>query len=152
MSTVTFRGQLPMDTQQKLKLSTNKGLVGYRIKQFSIISSTPGAGNHEYIAKIRLTEDDDVGPTVNFNDPSLIAVNYLTDNSSSAGNPPGDVIIFEDEIFNQDIFIAISDATTNTIPCNYFIKLEKIKLDLNASTITTLKNLRQTQADNIDDL
>ena len=149
MSTITYRGQLPVGEEAELKLSTNNGLTGYKIKKFQIISSAPGTGNHEYVGKVRLTKDPNIDATVNFNDPSLIAVNYLTDNSSSAGNPPGDIIIFDSEVFNQDVFINITDATGNTIPCNYYLELEKMKLDLNASTISTLKNIRQTKADTL---
>lgn len=148
MSTITYRGQLPIGQEAELKLSTNNGLTGYKIKQFKIISSTPGTANVELVAKLRLTKDLNIGATVNFNDPSLIAVNYSRDGTTNE-RPFTENIIFEKEVFNQDIFINITDAGGATVPANYYLELEKMKLDLNASTVSTLKNIRQSAADNL---
>ena len=147
MSTVTYRGQIPTGQQERLHLSTNNGLTGYRIKKFQIISSAPGNGNAEYVMKVRLTEDDNVGPVVNFNDTSIVAVAFVTDRTTNEGS--NETIIFDSEIFNQDVFVTCADVTGNTVPCNYYLELEKLKLDLNASTISTLKNIRQDKADNL---
>ena len=35
--TITFKGQLPIGVEEKIHLSTNDGLTGYRIKKFQII-------------------------------------------------------------------------------------------------------------------
>jgi hypothetical protein len=83
MSTITYRGQIPTGEQERLHLSTNNGLTGYRIKKFQVISSTPGGGNAEYVMKVRLTSDDNVGPVVNFNDPSIVAVAFHTDRTTN---------------------------------------------------------------------
>lgn len=147
MSTVTYRGQLPTGQQERLHLSTNNGLTGYRIKKFNIISSQPG-DNYEYVVKVRLTSDDNVGATVNFNDPSIVAVAYFKEGSGT-NQGVNDIIIMDSETFNQDVFITAADASGNTIPVNYYLELEKMKLDLNASTFSTLKNIRQDKADNL---
>jgi hypothetical protein len=147
MSTITYRGQIPTGEQERLHLSTNNGLTGYRIKKFQVISSTPGGGNAEYVMKVRLTSDDNVGPVVNFNDPSIVAVAFHTDRTTNESS--NETIIFDSEVFNQDIFVTCADVTGNTVPCNYYLELEKMKLDLNASTFSTLKNIRERQADKI---
>jgi hypothetical protein len=150
MSKVTYRGQLPVGEQDKLKLSTNNGLMGYRITRFQIISSAPGTANRESIAKIHTTDQNgSITSTINFNDPSLIAVIYNSDSTGWGGNLPDNAVMADGEIINQDIFINITDASGGTIPCNYFVELEKIKLDVTTSTYVTLKNIRQSKADNL---
>jgi hypothetical protein len=145
--TITYRGQVPTGEQEKLHLSTNDGLTGYRIKKFQVISTVPGGGNAEYVIKVRLTKDDNVGPTINFNDPSIVAVAFHTDRTTNESS--NETIIFDSEVFNQDIFVTCADVTGNTVPCNYYLELEKMKLDLNASTFSTLKNIRERQSDKL---
>ena len=51
------------------------------------------------------------------------------------------MIVFDNEVFNQDIYINTA-ATTGTIPVNYHIELETVALSATESTQLTLKNLR----------
>jgi hypothetical protein len=153
MSTITYRGQLPIGVQAELKLSTNNGLTGYKIKKFQIMSSTPGVtGSVTYVGKVFTTNQEVptalVSSTVNLNDPGLLAVNYYQDNVAPQ-YPFSSQIIMDTEIFNQDIFVYITDPDGGTIPANYYLELEKIKLDLNASTVSTLKNIRESKADRL---
>ena len=148
MSTVTYRGQIPMGEQERLHLSTNNGLTGYRIKKLQIISSQPGQSSVEFVVQVFLTDQSSsITNTVNFNDPGLIAVAYTQDEGNASRSE--ELVIFESEIFNQDIFVTAADGAGATTPVNYYLELEKIKLDLNASTISTLKNIRQSKADNL---
>ena len=138
----TFKGQLPIGEQEKIHLSTNDGLTGYRINNFKIISSTPGAGNVELIGQIFLTDQTgSITATVDFNNSDLLGVVYHTD-ASQAQDATDTTVIFDKETFNQDIFINITDAAGGTVPCNFYIELEQVKLNLNESTYTTLKNIR----------
>ena len=137
----TFKGKLAPTTQEKIHLSTRDGLTGYRIKSFKIISSAPGAtANDELVMKIRLTEDNNIGPTIDFTDADLIAVAYYQDDTGGVSG--SETIIFDKETFNQDIFVTCADAAGGTKPGNYYIELEQFKLDLNTSTFHTLKNIR----------
>ena len=144
----SFRGLIGDAEQQQIRLSTNNGLTGYRINKFDIISTAPGTGNHEYVAKVFTTDNDETGSprasnaTVDFDDPTLLAVSYYTDNSSSAGNPPGMIIVFDTTTFNQDIFITIQDATGNAIDCNYYLEVEQVTLSKDEATVATLKDMR----------
>ena len=138
----TFKGQLPIGEQEKIRLSTNNGLTGYRISKFEIIGSTPGINNAEYIAQVFLTDQTgSITATVDFSDSDLLAVNYLIENASTAV-PTSNIIIFDKETFNQDIFINITDASGGSVPCNYYLELEQFAIDINTSTYHTLKNLR----------
>jgi hypothetical protein len=139
--TISYRGTLPIGEQERLRLKTIKGEVGYKITKFQIISTTPGGGNAEFIGKITKVFDDSISTTVNFTDSDLMAVAYLQDHSSSA-NSASEVIIFDNAITNQDMFVNITDAGGETVPCNYYIELEAMKLSDLEATMLTLKNLR----------
>ena len=139
---ITYKGLLPVGEQEKIHLSTNDGLTGYRINKFDIIGSTPGVANAEYIGQIFLTDQTgSITSAVDFSNPDILACAYLQDNASSAV-PSSNVIIFDRETFNQDIFINITDASGGTVPCNFYIELEKFPIDVNTSTYHTLKNIR----------
>ena len=53
--------------------------------------------------------------------------------------------IFDNEIFNQDIYITFRDIGGATQSCNYYIELETIRLDLNENTVATLKDIRNIE-------
>ncbi len=138
----TYKGQLPIGQQEKIRLSTSDGLTGYRIRNFSIISKTPGQGTKENIAKIYLTDQTgNINNEVDFSDTDLLAVAYFPDVDDNEKNGMT-VIIFDKETFNQDIFVYVVDAAGSTVPVNYYIELDQFKLDLNSSTYHTLKNIR----------
>jgi hypothetical protein len=141
--TITYKGKLAMGVQEKIHLSTNDGLKGYRIKAFDLVSATPGAGNSEFLGKIFITDQTgSFTSAVDFSDADLLAINF----SKSVGNDglgaDSKVIIFDKETINQDIFVYITDATGNTVECNYYLELEQFKIDLVTSTYHTLKNIR----------
>jgi hypothetical protein len=63
----------------------------------------------------------------------------------SSGNAynPTDSVIFDNEIFNQDIYITQSDVEGATASsCNYYIELEQMDLALDEATVATLKDIR----------
>jgi hypothetical protein len=135
----TYKGMLPIGEQEKIHLSTNDGLTGYRITKFQIMSNTPGTNNIELIGQIFITDQTGkITTAVDFSNADLLAVVFY----DRASNRSTNTIIFDKETFNQDIFINITDESGNTIPANYYIELEQFKLDLNTSTYHTLKNIR----------
>jgi hypothetical protein len=140
--TISYRGQIAMGTEDRIRLRTLKGKIGYKITKFQILSNSPGAtAAVEFVAKITKVKDPNISAVVNFTDADLLAVNYYQDNNSSS-YPDSKTIIFDNEMFNQDIFINITDANGGTIPCNYYIELETMELSDVATTMLTLKNLR----------
>ena len=137
---ISFKGQLAMGEQDRIKLSTIKGKIGYKIKKFEIMSGTPGVGSFEMVGKIY--KDDQTGKIdalVNLTDDNLLAVHYLHDDATATFNQQ---IILDNTKFNQDIFVYIADAGGNTIPGNYYIELETMNLNDLESTMLTLRNLR----------
>ena len=142
MKIKTFRGQVPMGLQNTLHLSTSDGLTGYRIHKFEIISTAPGVGSHaEVVAKIFSTSQTTISGTIDFNDTDLLAAVFYQDRIETGSSSSSDIIL-DRETFNQDIFVTMEDIAGATVPFNFYIELEQFKIDLNASTFHTLKNIR----------
>jgi hypothetical protein len=147
MTIKTFKGKLAVGLQEHIHLSTNDGLTGYRIKNFQTISHTPGDGSVEHIMQIFTTDQTgSITAVVDFSNADLLAISYNKEQANTE-SPSSQVIIFDQETFNQDIFITLTDAAGGTKPGNFYLELEQMKLDLNASTYITVKNIRsRTQA------
>jgi hypothetical protein len=141
--TISFRGKIiPGTDAQRLSLATIKGKTGYRIKKFQIISTTPGAGNFEYIFQV-YKKNHETETSVDFTDSVTLAVAYQRDSTGSQANFfTTETIIFDNEVFNQDIFVAGADAAGGTTACNFYLELETVSLSDIEATQLTLKNLR----------
>jgi hypothetical protein len=141
---ISFKGKIPSGLQDQIRLSTNDGMIGYKITKFQCISDAPATTTAEIVCKIFTTDQTgSVGPDVDFNDTDLLAVYYLEEHSNST-DFGGSKIIFDNEIVNQDIFVTASDGSGGTKECNYYIELEVMKLDLSTSTYLTVKNIRSS--------
>ena len=135
-------------TQDTVSLHTNDGSIGYRIKKFEIMPHVPGDNNdQELICMIWKVEQptsalsDNTTTRPNFSDNKLLACAFAV-NDTAAHLNYNEVTIFDNEIFNQDIYITVRDIGGATQDCNYYLELEQIKLDLNQNTVATLKDIR----------
>ena len=133
---------MPIGVEQQIDLKTLKGKVGYQIKQFQVISTTPGAVVSELVGKITKVKAPNIGPSINFTNSDLMAISYTQETTSSSGGS-NQIIIFDNEITNQNIFVSISDAGSGTTPANYYIELETMALSDLETTKLTLQNIRQ---------
>jgi hypothetical protein len=140
--TLSYKGTIAIGEEDRIRLTTIKGKVGYQITKFDIISTAPGTSTNEFVAKITKIKDANIGPTVKFTDGNLLAVAYVKDNAGENNTAVNKSIIFDNEKFNQDIFVNISDAAGGTTPCNYYIELETMPLSDLEATMITLKSLR----------
>ena len=137
----TFRGLLADDGQDQLRLGTNKGKVGYRIIKFQIIGDDPQVQRQESIVKIYKQKQTSVTGSINFADNTLLAVAFYN-HYEQAQYPIGSVVIFDREIFNQNIYITHTDEGGSTRSCNYYLELEVIPLTDQGAEYTTLKDIR----------
>ena len=138
---VSFRGQLANEVQDTIHLHTTDGSTGYRIKTLNLISSLPATTTQETVVKIFKIDGKTIDATIDFSDNTLLAAGYFEGHSNST-TFGGTVIIFDNEIFNQDIFIMGFDGSGSAQPINYYIELEQMALDLNENTVATLKDIR----------
>jgi len=138
----TFRGLLADGGQDRIRLSTIKGKVGYRIVKFQLMSNDYGTSSGDIqhslvkISKESLTTIDEV---LDFTESSLLGAAVYERNTSA--NTTRINTIFDNEIFNQDIFISHKDSSTGE-PVNYYVELEVIPLDDAGAEYTTLKDMR----------
>ena len=137
----TFRGQLADGGQDTIRLSTNDGLTGYRIKKFQLLTENPGVSSSEVIGKVFKRKQDTVTTTIDFDDQALIGAVFFGIGSSGWYN--ASTIIMDNVIFNQDIFVTIK-AQAGTDPCNYYIELEQMKLAQDEAAVATLTDMRGT--------
>ena len=140
----TFRGLLADGGQDRIRLGTNQGKVGYRIVKFEVITNLTGTGGaKESTLMIWKTSQSSVSTsvaTVDFTDSDMLAVAFYKSQDSPIYASTHRVI-FDNEIFNQDIYITHTN-TDGTVACNYYIELEIIPLTDQGAEYTTLKDIR----------
>ena len=123
--------------KQTIRLATKDGLIGYSIKKFEIIPNNFGS---TIDANIQIyTEASAANPSgvIDFSNPLLLAVAAYYNGTYEIDQ----TVIFDNVRFNQDIYLAYHEAIGSE-PCNYYLELEKVKLDLNEATVATLKDMR----------
>ena len=133
------------DTQDTIRLGTNNGMTGYKIKKFRIMPGNPTADNMEATVKLYKYEQDANTNTIDFNDGKLLGAAYIENHDSAS---PGfsnftNAVIFDNVVFNQDIYITLAAGSgSGSDGVNYYLELEQVKLDLNEATVATLKDMR----------
>jgi len=139
----TFRGLLTNGGQDTIPLHTNDGSTGYRIVKFEGFPNLPATVDFESVLQIWKVKQTSVltsAPVVDFSDNTLVAALFYT-GMSGTYNANANMVMFEREIFNQDIYITHTEGVSNFL-FNYYIELEQVKLDLSESTVATLKDIR----------
>ena len=137
---LSYRGQLSDGGQDRILLSTKKGEVGYRIKKFQAIDDEPGEVEVEMVVKLYSVEQTTVNNTVNFSDTTLLGV-VLYANQGNQSVVSSEAIIFDNAIFNQDIYVT-AFSWEGTPGCNYYLELEQIKLSEHDAMVTTIQSIR----------
>ena len=139
----TFRGLIADNTQDTIVLHTNDGSMGYRIVNFHIMGPDPNESLESCVKIYKVTQTASGGPgvtaTIDFSDNTLLAAGIMAGTTDRSIQE--EVIIFDREIFNQDIYVT-SKGESFTPNMNYYLELEQIKLDLSESTVATLKDIR----------
>ena len=138
----TYRGLLADGGQDRIRLQTLRGKVGYRIIKFELLPNNPSTETPESVVKIYKAEQTTVTSVIDFSDNTMLAAGYYSGNWTP--NYPQDLsVIFDNEIFNQDIYITHkNDSEAKSV--NYYIELEVIPLTDHGAEFTTLKDMRQS--------
>jgi|TARA_R110002072_G_C7518936_1_gene496083 hypothetical protein len=143
---VSFRGRMANDDIETIALETNTGLIGYRIVKFDIFPVDPFKDDYESIVQVFKTPQTAASDEVDFSNNRLIAAAMHSSRGSAESYPEDKWVLFDNEKFNQNIFVTYKDQKTNS-GCNYYIELEQMKLDLNEQTVATLKDIRNIGAE-----
>jgi len=143
----TFRGKMSTGDTQRIRLSTNNGLTGYRIVKFNVMPTKFWNGDYESTFIISKNPLPDVtsplapNDTVDFTDPNVIAASIWSSRGAAETYTEDLTVIMDNMTFNQDIYISYYDTKTNDGQ-NYMVELEQVKLDLSEATVATLKDMR----------
>ena len=143
----TFRGKMSTGDTQRIRLSTNNGLTGYRIVKFNVMPTKFWNGDYESTFIISKNSLPDVtsplapNDTVDFTDPNVIAASIWSSRGGAETYTEDLTVIMDSMKFNQDIYISYYDTKTNDGQ-NYMVELEQVKLDLSEATVATLKDMR----------
>ena len=141
----TFRGLLADGGQDKIRLSTKKGKIGYRIIKFELFPNKPGWGEFESLVKVYKLKQSSVATTeatVDFSDNNLLAAGMFTSTAATAATSYDH--IFEREVFNQDIYVSHSQQS-GAEKINYYMELEAVTLTDNQAAVSTLRDIRITE-------
>ena len=136
----TFRGKLAKGGTDTVSLHTNNGSTGYKIVKFQVMGVSEDE-NYESAIQIWSVPTTPV-LAVDFSNQTLLAAILYSD-SKSLGYVNSQSVIFDNMIFNQDIYVTFESASGGTdAAMNYYIELEQIMLDLGQNTVATLKDIR----------
>ena len=139
----TFRGLLNKGASERIRLETRDGKTGFRIKFLSGMPADTSAGSNEATIQVYATKQTSTSTTVSFSEATLLGCFYfLRDQGVVAIN--SQATIFEETVFNQDIFVHYEDGQNNTAGFNFYLELEHISLDDMEATTVILKNFRHT--------
>jgi len=145
MTIKSFRGQIEDAGTDTIILHTNDGSTGYRIVKFQIMPVSPGTVASEHTVQVwkvaPTTAIPTTTPDINFSDNTLLGAAIVGNSTNITSSYSEGTIIFDNEIFNQDIYITHTEAN-GTAAVNYYLELEQIKLDLPENTVATLKDIR----------
>mgnify|MGYP003148493760 CR=1 FL=1 len=145
MPVKTFRGLIASGDTDTITLHTNNGAIGYRIVKFRMMTVLPGTTDYEHIMKIWKVPGEAADEEIDFSNQRLLSAGFSEGAAATNFQGNEESVIFDNEIFNQDIYITQFDSKSG-LPCNYYLELEQIKLDLTQNTVATLKDIRNTQA------
>jgi len=143
MTIKTFRGSIADGAEDTIVLHTNDGSVGYRIVKFEVMTET--FVNAELIIRIWKTSGNISAGNIDFSDNKMLAAAQYSQAAASETSPDDSMVIFDSEVFNQDIYVT-NNGVGNPRTMNYYIELEQMSLDLNENTVATLKDIRNTTA------
>jgi len=143
----TFRGQLADQEVLTIRLSTNNGMIGYKIRKFQLFPAG-ATSNFDYESFVSIFKtppgDAPADATPTFDNGSLVACAYYSQNANATTYPEDLNVVFDNMVFNQDIYASHSNSGGGEA-INYYLELEQIALDLNEATVATLKDMRGTQ-------
>jgi hypothetical protein len=141
----SFRGKIADSTSDTIHLHTSDGSMGYRVVKFDIIPGAPITSDIEAVMKIESVQPTAFSNTIDFSNQELLGVAVWWGGAAGVSNPQDWIQIFDNKIFNQDIYVS-GVYSGGSFQCNYYIELEQVKLDLNENTVATLKDIRNITA------
>jgi len=142
MTIKTFKGQLADGGQDQIYLAGGDGSTGYRVVKFQAMGTSEDE-DYESTLQLFSARQDAVTAAVDFRLDQLIgAILYGDDNA--VGITSVQTIIFDNAVFNQDMFVTFKSATSSA-NMNYYIELEEVRMsDAEAANVNFVAALTHT--------
>ena len=123
-----FTGKLTSDSnatnQDQIHLAGGDTNKCYRLHDLKLLATSESADIGP-VVKIYKNKQSSVNETIDFTEANLLgAAIYRQDSGNQF--PPQQTVLFDNEIFNQDIFITYKDNETASASVNYLLVLEEI--------------------------
>ena len=141
----SFRGKLEDLASDTISLHTNNGFTGYKIVKFQLMPINLNAEQASTVKIFTIPQTGTPTDTIDFDDNTLLAAGTFSQDDTSNNQPEAITVIFDNTVFNQDIYLTHIDGQVGQ-GVNYYIELEQIKLDLTENTVATLKDIRNIEA------
>jgi len=138
----TFRGKIAKGASATIALHTNNGSTGYKIVKFQAMGTSEDENYESTIQVFSVPTTPSL--QVDFSNQELLGVILYGDNNQS-GVMAVQTVIFDNSVFNQDIYVTFESASASA-DMNYYIELEQVTLDLNENTVATLRDIRNITA------
>jgi len=138
----SFRGFLVDGGQDEINIQGSVGAIAWRISKFQIIRHKPTAST-DHVVKIFQDEQTTVptsSATIDLRDASMLAVAAL---SGTAFGEYYVTIIFDNQLFNRDIYVTHTD-NDGSEGCNYYIELEEVKVSATGMAQLAVAAARRT--------
>mgnify|MGYP003127921729 CR=1 FL=1 len=136
---LSYKGLLADGGQDTILLSTKKGEKGYRIKTFRLMPIDPDE-DIESTAQLFSIEQSSVTASIDFSNNRLLGAGIIR-GGTGVSQPLTEITIFDQIIFNQDIFVTLKGASYAR-SVNYYLELEVLSLNEMEATVATLKDIR----------
>jgi hypothetical protein len=136
----TFKGYLGDGEEDRIRLSTKQGKIGYKIVKFQVMGIDCNEDMETTVKIFKVTQDS-ITADINFSDGNLLAAAIYSQHSDAHAYPEDMLVMFEQEVFNQDIYVT-NKGVTYTKNINYYLELETIKMTDNQAAVSTLRDIR----------
>jgi len=140
----SYRGLIASGAQHTIPLHTNDGKTGYKVIKFEVFPGSPGSEHYEATLKIYKLLQSTVNNAVDFSDLTLLGAAYYQDDNAKH-YPSSKDVIFDNEVFNQDMYVTYIGTDGATAAMNYYIELEQMNLTEDQALVAIVKNLRNEQ-------
>jgi len=125
-----FKNILGDGEQDQIHLTGGVQGTGYRIVKFRVIPEDIGTTSTEGVFQVwksKQTTVPTVATQIDFSNPLLLGVAICRTSTDLGATGIDDHVIFDTEIFNQDIYITYTDNQAGN-KGNYYIELEEVKM------------------------
>jgi len=132
MTIKSFRALLTDGDQIRIPLHHAGKGTGFRIKTFQLMPNDIDAStSHECSVQIWKQKQSSLTAAIDFSNSALIGAAYyvrsLDPSAPYVGRDTSETVVFDNEVFNQDIFIVYKTGQGGQ-KINYYLELEEIKM------------------------